>query len=123
MYDSKTVIAHCTSHVLDLGVAMMNTSSKDSGGWKYGKPGEKNWSVTGDSLYTFDAAYGFSQLMGLVTNRTKVMVKLATTEATNKSYYGYGYITKLTLNLPNQDTATYSFAFEGDGALTEVAGT
>jgi TP901-1 family phage major tail protein len=123
MYHSKTVIAHATSHTLNVNLATRDISSKDSAGWKGTGAGQRSWTASGNGLYTFDAAFGFSQLMALVTNRTRVYVKLATKTATNKAYWGYGYLTSITLDAPNEDNSTYSFSFEGDGALTEITGT
>lgn len=123
IFDSKTLILHGTSHTLNQAVATFDASSKDSAGWKYVKPGQKSWSASGNHLFAFDAAYGFSQLMALKSNRTKVNVKLATVESTNKYYQGYGYITQLDAEFPNEEGSTYSFTIEGDGPLTEGTGT
>lgn len=123
LFDSKTLIAHSTKHTLTLSMETYETSDKDSSGWTELGPGKRKWSASGDGLYSFDAAYGFSQLMSVYTNRTKVMVKLATTNVSNKYYYGYGYLTSLTADAPSESETTYSYTFDGTAALTEGTGT
>ena len=123
MYDSKTVIAHATSHSLTQGMATMDASSKDSAGWKNIKPGMRNWAASGSGLYTFDSAYGYTQLKAILDARTKVMVKLSSNNTSNKYWYGYGYLTQLDADFPNEENVTYTWSFEGDGALTEATGT
>ena len=123
MFDSKTVIGHATSHNLSVDMASIDASSKSSAGWKQIISGMKSWNASGSGLYTFDDAYGHSQLLAAMTAKTKIMVKLATATATNKYFYGYGYLTSLTLDAPNEDATTYSWSFEGDGILTEGTGT
>lgn len=123
MYDSKTPIAAASSHTLTQAMATSDASSKDSAGWKYIKPGQRSWSASGNGLYTFDSTYGYSQLKAILDARTKVMVKLSTSNTTNKYYYGYGYLTQLDAEFPNEETSTYSWSFEGDGPLTEGTGT
>lgn len=123
MYDSKTLIGHATSHTLSVTMNAIDSSSKDAAGWEDNIGGIRAWEASGDGLYTFDDTYGFSQLMAIITARTLIMVKLSTTTSTNKYYYGYGRLTSLTLNAPNEDASTYSFSFKGKGALTEATGT
>lgn len=123
MYDSHTVIGHATEHDLSITMETLNASNKTVGFNKHIRPGMVSWTAGGSGLYQFDDTYGFSQLFAAITNRTKIMVRLATTEALNKYYYGYGYLTKLDANFPHQENSTYTWAFEGDGALTEATGT
>ena len=123
MHVDNVPISYDSSHTLDVSMATIEASNKASAGWAEKKPGQRSWSASGDGMYSFDAALGFTGLMSLVTNRTLVSVKLATSNELNSIYIGNGYLTSLSLNAPNEDTATYSWTFEGTGALLTYVGT
>lgn len=123
LYVDDVALAHDTSNTIEMSMATLDASSKSSSGWKEGKPGQRSWSASGDGLYTFDGNVGHHQLMLLYTNRTLVTVKFSTETAENYYYSGSGYLTSLTANFPKEENSTYSYTFEGTGALTEYTGT
>ena len=122
VYVGGSLIAHATSCSLDLSMATRDISTKSSAGWSAKGAGQRNWSVSGDGLYAFDATYGFSELMALITNRTSVTLKVATVDPLNDRYTGTAFLTSLSMSAPNEDNTTYSFTFEGSGALTDTVG-
>lgn len=123
LYVNDTAIGGTTSHTLDLGMDTRETSNKDDNGWRTLKEGMRNWSASGDGFFAFDATYGYNDLFALVTNRTYVKVRLSTDTAGNTFFQGYGYLTNLSADTPNEDNTTYSFTFEGSGPLTKYTGT
>lgn len=122
VYVGGTLIAHSTSCTLDISMATRDISTKSSAGWSEKGAGQRSWTVSGDGLYSFDAAYGFSNLMALITNRTSVTLKLSTTNDDNDRYHGTAYLTSISLSAPNEDNSTFSFSFEGSGSLVESVG-
>lgn len=119
VYVGTTAIASATSHTLNIGNDMRDTSNKSSAGWKEQLAGQRNWTIDGEGLFSFDAAYGFTQLFTLMTNRTKVTVKFAGPSG-DKKWSGDAFLSSLSASAPNEDNTTYSFTFEGTGALTEA---
>ena len=121
-YVGGVAVAHASSHTLTVGMNTLDASTKSSAGWRDLKPGQRSWSVSGEHLYAFDAAFGATGLMTLMTNRTLSTVKLATVNSDNKRYSGSGYLTSLDVSAANEENTTFSFTFEGTGVLTEEAG-
>jgi len=122
VYVDGVAVAHAVSHSLDMGMGIRDSSTKSSAGWKAVKPGQRNWNVSGEHLYAFDATFGATGLMSLWTDRTEVTIKLATSNSANLRFSGKAYLTSLVLNAPNEENSTFSFAFEGTGALTLSTG-
>ena len=99
-----------------------DTSNKDSAGFRELLGGQRSWSLAGDGLvvYSLASADGYSDLFGYWNNRTNLYVKFGSVTASEKSYSGRGFITSLDQEAGVEDNATFSFSFEGTGALTEA---
>jgi predicted secreted protein len=123
VYLEGTAIAYSTSCTLSLTSAARDVSSKTSAGVTNREYGKRDWSVSGDALYQFSSSKTFTDLMSLYTNRTKVTVRVSTETASNKYYEGEAVITSLSATFPSEENSTYSYTFEGDGAITEYTGT
>lgn len=113
-------IAYTQNHTLTMGMETRDATTKDSSGWATKKEGLRSWSISGDGLYYFAATYGPSDLFGLLENRTRVSLKFTTNVSGDKYFTGYAYLTSLEVSAPQEDTASFSFSFEGDGAIDEV---
>jgi TP901-1 family phage major tail protein len=99
-----------------------DTSTKDSAGWRDLLEGQRSWSLAGDGLvvYSLTSADGYSDLFGYLNGRTNLYVKFGSVTAAEKSYSGRGFITSLDQEAGVEDNATFSFSFEGSGALAEA---
>lgn len=113
-----TAIAYTTSASFELSMSTRDTSNKDSLGWKTGAEGQRSGTISGDYLFAFDAAYGFEELFALMTNRTEVTVKMATSDVSDKFISGEAYLTSLSASAPMEDTVSGSFTLEFTGAIT-----
>ena len=116
-----STVGRCTSASLSVAMETRDTSNKDSAGWRELLEGQKSWSLSGDGLVTYNLASGdgYSDLYGYLTGRTKVYVKFGSTDTDEKYYSGQGFLTSLDQEAGMEDNVTYSFSFEGTGALTE----
>lgn len=120
LYIDGTLVSFGTSHDFEVTMETRDASNKDSAGWAEKREGQRSWTASGEFIFAEDAAMSFSDLFALVTSRSQVVAKIATTTAGDKIYSGSAYITSLSKSAPNEDTVTYSVSLEGTGALTEV---
>lgn len=120
IYVDGTAVAYTKGGTLNINNDMLDATSKNSAGWKDSLPGLRSWTIEGDGLYVYDSAYGVSDLYALINNKTQVSLKFTTAVSGDKYYTGNAYLTSLSLEAPNEDLSTFSFSFEGDGALAEA---
>lgn len=97
----------------------VETTSKDSNGFKEFEPSFIEWGIDADGMYVFDDV-GFSALEDAFMNRTKIKVQVAT--PSGEKYSGSVVITDLPLDLPYDDMVTYKATLQGSGALTKTTG-
>jgi TP901-1 family phage major tail protein len=123
VYIEDVAVAHATSHSLSVTMASRNATTKDNAGWTSKKAGLREWTVTGEGLVALDAAYGMSELFTIMTNRTTCTIKFSTEVSADEFWGGEAILTSLQCDAPMEENATYSFTFEGDGALTQYSQT
>ncbi len=121
VYVGATAITHTQGCKLSIQMDTRDTSTKDSSGWKDTGEAQMSWSIDGEGVFTFDATYGWEDLFALLSGRTSATVKMATDESGDNNYSGTAWLTKMECDGPMEDTSTYSYTFEGFGALAEAA--
>jgi TP901-1 family phage major tail protein len=94
----------------------IDTTTKDSEGWKEADYGLKEWSIDADGLLTEDDT-GYQKLEECFMSGTKVKIQLQT--AAENKYSGMALITDFPIDAPYNDDATYSVKFQGNGALSK----
>jgi TP901-1 family phage major tail protein len=117
LYVGGIAIAGATSHTLSLNMDTRESTNKDSQGWRELLESVRSWTVSGEGLKSFDAAYGHDDLAALYVNRTPVVVKLSTEQSGETYYEGSAFLTSIDADFPNEDNSTFSFTFEGTGPL------
>lgn len=117
IYVGGSAIACTTSASISMSMSTIDVSCKGSGGWAEKIAGQKEWSMSGEGLTQFDAAYGFVDLVSVWKNRTAVTVRFSTNVTGDEYFEGTAYITSLSEDAPNEDVVTYSFELEGSGEL------
>jgi len=117
VYIGTSPIAYATSHTLSVNGEEIDTSSKDSGGWKTSLTGQLSWQVTSDSLLskaTGDTS--FKTLYASMIEKEPVTLKIG------DMLTGSAIITSLEQTAANGEVATCSVTFSGQGELTEITG-
>ena len=116
-----STVGRCTSASLSTSMETRDSSNKDSAGWRELLEGQRSWSLSGDGLvsYNITGKSGFDDLFGYVNGRTNLYVKFGSTTTDEKYYSGQGYLTSLDQEAGMEDNTSYSFSFEGTGALSE----
>ena len=120
IYVGSNKVLLCTNHKLDLGMNTRPATSKDSGGWEESLEGLRNANMSGEAFFAEDAAYGFSDLLDLIKNRTKVTVKWSSEVAGDVKYTASAYLTKLSLDSKVEDSETYSFELKITGSVVDA---
>lgn len=118
LYVSSNAIACCLNHSISMTTEEIDTTTKDSDGWKEIILGLRSWSITGEGLTEFSATYGFDDLVTIWKNKTLITVSFKTDNVDDKVFSGSAYITELTEDAPMNDATTYSFTMQGTGVLT-----
>jgi predicted secreted protein len=124
--DDGTAFAATTSATLNIEMDLPDASTKDSAGWAEHIQGQKSWSVDLDGIADFETSTGTVDiLVDYLLSRTQATIEFepasgAYTTA-GVSYTGTASLASVSLVAANEDTATLSGSFTGDGALTRVA--
>ncbi len=119
LYVDGTAVSHSTNFTINMTMETRDATTKDSSGWSDKLEGLRSWSIDGEAMMAFDATYGFDDLFALYNGRTSATVLFSTEVSGDKYYTGTGYLTSLSETAGVEDSATFSFTFEGTGTLTE----
>jgi len=122
--------AYATNAKLSSNGKTYDRSSKDSGNWDEILPGKKNWSFTTDTFMNYGttgATLTTSTLIKYYLNDTLLYMTAGQSTgsspswtATGEKYKGRGYITATDLGAGNDENATVTYTFTGDGELTQA---
>lgn len=127
---TKKCIGVATSCKLTIDHAVRNIRSKDDGIWDNNAVGTLSWSVDSEDFFTTDvlgtSGWTYKDLYSYMVARTPVDISLgmvatigAYPQTLGSSYWsGTGIITKLDLNAPVNDNASFSLSITGTGGLT-----
>lgn len=121
---SYDIVGRCTSASLSSSMDTRDTTSKDSAGWSEKLEALKSWSLSGDGLVTYSITGDYDTpdaLFTIMSNRTKVKVKFGSTVSGEIDYTGDAFLTSYEQEAGVEDNVTYSFSFEGTGALTQAS--
>lgn len=140
-------LAFATSHTLSITAETQDTSNKDEGGGKWAAEEVKmlSWTASSDNYYAvsdttgtaddnstyadiYDIFVAGSPVDVVFAAKTETNTDVADVTETNKAwtpkvpkYTGKAIITKLELQAPNGEIATFSVELSGVGELKKVA--
>lgn len=124
--------AYSTECTLSISANQIDTSNKQSGVWASALPGQLSWNISTGALYT--TANNYSAIFDKMTTRTPVFVTFGQVsdidhvdtstgialDSSVKHYKGKAYITSLELNAGNNEVASFTCEFTGEGKLEEL---
>ena len=99
-------------------------TTKESAGNAEFLEGLKSFTLSGDGLVVYTIAGDFDtpdNLYNILNNRTKVKVKFGSTTSGEIDYTGDAFLTSYEQEAGVEDNTTYSFSFQGTGALTQAS--
>lgn len=104
---------------ISLNREVMDTTNKESGGFKSGLPGLMSGSINFSSLHDESATYNLQELFAAWSLATPTASIKFTTEATGDfEFSASGIITSLEQNAGTEDNVTISGTMELTGAIT-----
>lgn len=122
IYIGSEPIAAATSSELDTTQNIIDVSNKDTGNFREIVAGRKEWTMSSDNIVDFSPESGFTGYQAIFNawrNGTEVTVKMALkTEQSGDPYFeGSALVAACPLSAPDNDSATFSVTFEGNGDL------
>lgn len=113
---TQTVVGGQSGATLNREASVIETTSKDGGGWQENMTNIISWSVEAEGYVVVDDA-ALEALEGNFLNREEVVVELRMPNGT--MYTGSAYVSEFPLEAALDDAMTYSMTFTGSGALTK----
>ncbi len=117
IYAGETKIAGQRGGTLNQSADTIETTNKDSNGWKEFVASFKEWSIDADGLMPVDDA-GYKACKDAFLSGEELTVNLK--DEAGKGFTGKVLITDFPIEVPYDDAATYSVTFQGTGALTDL---
>lgn len=119
VYSGETPIAVSGQRdaTLNMEMAELETTTKESDGNKESEAGEFSWTVECERLLS--EVGGADALETAFLSRQKVMLEIENI-ITGAGYKGSAIITSISLEAPYQDAVTSSVSFVGSGPLTKL---
>lgn len=119
VYIDDVLIGCATSGTLRIEAESIDATCKDSDAWGSSIAGRRSWSMDVDALVKYDATEGLEQSIDNILADATVTLKWST-EVTGDVYYtGTAITTSVEINAPNNEVASWSVSFAGQGAITK----
>lgn len=96
----------------------IETTDKDSAGWKTFIAGDKSWTVSGSANLDWDATEGISDFFADFIAGTAIAVDVGSS-TDSKFYSGNGILNSWSLEGPRNGLGTFSFEVQGTAPLEE----
>jgi len=120
IYVDDTLISAAMDNQIQLTKNMINVSNKDSGRSETYMPGRGDGTVSGSARVVYNAGYGFSDLLAIYKNGTKVTIRYSSDESGTDEYSFDAYISELSRTDPDDDSSTINYSFQKTGDITET---
>jgi hypothetical protein len=85
------------------------------------REGLREWSGEGEGFFAHDATYGYDELFALMQSRGVVTIRFSNETSGDEYHEGQAFLTELSADAPVEDSTTFSFSFQGTGALNYKA--
>lgn len=96
------------------------TTCKDSGQWEEFLYGQTNWTMSGDLLFSYDAAQGHVAIYDVAVAQTMASLIYGTGVAGDVHWSGTGVVTEWSMSSPGQnENVTGAYSFQGSAALVK----
>lgn len=117
--DSPTLIAMIDNGTFAVNAATREQNHNDNAGWTGKDYGLLSGTMSGNSFFSFDGNYGFTDLFAIITGKTKVKLKWQAGTTDDNVYEGTFVLTTLEKSGGTGEDLKYSYSFESDGVIEE----
>tara|TARA_R110000824_G_scaffold366935_1_gene556050 strand:+ start:654 stop:1076 length:423 start_codon:yes stop_codon:yes gene_type:complete len=118
---SNNLIAFGTSCSISINHSPRNTTTSNSGAYTSRMAGTIDWDASCDSLIAMStsSATAFYQMFATYLDTRQVLsIKFKTTVSGDKYFEGLAIMTGLSMDAPNEESATMSVSFAAAGPLS-----
>jgi len=119
LYIGVSKIANAKTGSISVTHSPRSSVNKDTGGWELARPGSLKWTVSQDTEFAFDAAYGAEDLIEAILACTKLTVKFSTENIGDFRLTGDIYLTDFSLSADAEADTTFSISGTAASALTK----
>ena len=96
------------------------TTCKDSGQWEEFLYGQTNWTMSGDLLFSYDAATPHEDIYDVAVGQTTASLIFGTGVTGDVHWSGTAVVTEWSISSPGQnENVTGAYSFQGSGALVK----
>lgn len=121
VFINNTLIAFSTSCSINISQETMNVTTANTGNWNSRTVSRRDWEVSCSALMSFDSSVTNRKFFDLYSNyiatQTLFTLKFKTNVSGDKFFTGEAILTELSLDAPNEETATFSASFVAAGPL------
>ena len=121
VFINNTLIAFSTSCSINISQETMNVTTANTGNWNSRTVSRRDWEVSCSALMSFDNTVTNRKFFDLYSNyiatQTLFTLKFKTNVSGDKFFTGEAILTELSLDAPNEETATFSASFVAAGPL------
>ena len=127
LQDDGTAFGFVTDSTLNVNMDLPDSSTKDSSGWAEHITGQRSWDVSVDGFASFGTTDNTATFFDYIADRTDVDIEFqpdtASADVTGavNAFTGTASMGSVSFGAPNEDTATISGTFTGNGTLTRTA--
>jgi len=115
-----TAITCQTNADLKVTNGTRQTTCKDSGQWEEFLYGQTNWTMSGDLLFSYDAAQGHVAIYDVAVGQTTAALVYGTGVTGDIHWSGSAIVTEWSMSSPGQnENVTGAYSFQGTGALVK----
>ena len=115
-----TFITCQTNADLSVTNGTRQTTCKDSGQWEEFLYGQTNWTMSGDLLFSYDAAQGHEDIYDVTVAQTMASIIYGTGVTGDTHWSGTAVITEWSMSSPGQnENVTGAYSFQGSAALVK----
>lgn len=113
-----TAVGCGISHDENLETEMIETTCKDSAGYKTFIPGDKSATFSAEFLFKQDATYGYVDLVTAWNADTALTVRSSSSVSGDNYLEATAYIQSLSRTMPNSETISATVTFQVTGTVT-----
>ena len=118
IYVDGVAVGHAKNASISMNDALIDVTTKGSGGWEESLHGLRSFAISGDSLMDLTDSEGAVEFTAMITARETATVRFTTNTSGEEYWTGTILAESVDISAPTEDAVGYSYSFKGTGALT-----
>lgn len=113
-------IAYGESITLTIDVELLETTTMDDERWTDWILSTRNWTLSIEGIYAFDATYGADDIFDVISAEQELTIEFKTNITGDSVYSGTVLVPNLEISAERTSPANFSTTFQGKGKLTKA---